>query len=137
MTRLSKVCGAIAAEQNAWVFDSYRAQLHNPQSFEEWMPDPNNVATIVRVMGVTSKTKPSHVRTIGFTRLGLPELYIPDVVPESDLDDARYLMFAAAKAYMKRGGVTRQGRLVIDMTSLTTDWNPSKNGTGKFEFVCK
>ena len=33
---------------------------------------------------------------MGFARLGLPDLYIPNVVPETDLQDARYLMRAMA-----------------------------------------
>jgi hypothetical protein len=137
LTRLSKACHAVAAAYDAWIFDSYRAQLYRPTSFADWMPDPEKVETFVRIVGVTSKTKPSHVRTMGFARLGLPELYIPDVIPESDLDDARFLMRAAAQTYMKRRGVTRRGRFEIDMRTLTRDWEVPNNGSGKFEFEAR
>jgi hypothetical protein len=137
LTRLAKACHAVAAAYDAWIFDSYRAQLHRPESFADWMPDADNLETFVRVIGVTSKTKPSHVRTMGFVRLGLPELYIPDIVAESDLDDARFLMLAAAQTYMKRGAITRRGRFDIDMAALTPDWNAAKDGTGKFEFEAR
>jgi hypothetical protein len=137
MTRLSRACRTIAAARGAWIFDGYRARLHTVESFTEWLPDAADVGTIVRVVAVTSRTKPVHVRTMGFARLGLPELYIPDIVPEPDLQVARYLMFAAAQAYLERGGITRRGRLDIDLTALVRDWDPAERGTGKLELEAR
>lgn len=134
---IGSACGVIAAAHKAWIFDSYRAQLHTVNSLAERTPDLKDVETIVRVYGVTSKTKPSQVRTMGFARLGLPELYVPAIVAEADLDVARYLMVAAAQTYLNRGGITRPGRLHIDMASLTPEWQPVEHGPGKFEFEAR
>jgi hypothetical protein len=136
MTKLTKLCVGLGTKYKAWIFDSYRAQLHNPTSLDGWPPDRNNVESIVRIVGVTSKDRPSHIRTMGFERLGLPELHIAPIVPESDLQDARYLLSMAATTYWKLGGVTREGHLVIDMTSLSKTWKPS-NGTGTFDFEAR
>lgn len=137
LPRLLNACRTIATSHKAWIFDSYRAQLHTANSLDGWMPDPKDVETIVRVIGVTSKNKPSHARTMGFARLGLPELYIPAIIPEPDLDSARYLLFAAAQTYLNHGGLTRPGQLDIDMASITPDWHPAEHGPGKFEFEAR
>lgn len=137
LTRLLNACRTFASAHKAWIFDSYRAQLHTADSLDGWMPDPKDVETIVRVMGVTSKNKPSHARTIGFARLGLPELYIPAIIPEADLSAARYLLFGAAQTFLKSGGITRRGQLDVDMTSITPEWNPAEHGSGKFGFEAR
>lgn len=128
---------AIALEHRAWIFERYRARLHTPDTLADDIPDPKDIESVIRVMGVVStKGKPSHIRTIGFSNLGIPELYVPDIIDPADLQDARMAVFAAAQTYLQRGGVTRPGRIDVDLEKLFPEIDLPE-GTGKFEWEAR
>jgi hypothetical protein len=95
----------LAAAQHGWIFDSYRAELHNADTYATSIPDAqtHDVRAITRIMGVVNTHGGlDHVRSIELWRLGLPELYLPDV-RHADLDDAMSLVRATAQTLKVRG----------------------------------
>lgn len=114
----------LAAAQHGWIFDSYRAELHDADTFATSIPDlqTHDVRGITRIVGVVNTHGGlDHVRSIGLWRLGLPELYLPDV-RHADLDDAMNLVRATAQTLIQDGGVTRRGLIDVDLSKLPHDW---------------
>jgi hypothetical protein len=124
----------LGAAQHGWIYDPYRAELHSPDTLSTSIPEPRmrDVRAITRIMGVVStKGGLDHVRTIGLWRLGLPELYLPDVA-HADLDHAMDLVRATAQTIIEGGGVTRRGVIEVDLSKLPPDWPRPASGTGRF-----
>jgi hypothetical protein len=124
----------LGAAQHGWIYDPYRAELHSPDTLATSIPQahPHDVRAIIRIMGVVStKGGLDHVRSIGLWRLGLPELYLPDVA-HADLDRAMDLVRATAQAIIQGGGVTRHGIIEVDLSKLPPDWPRPESGTGRF-----
>lgn len=124
----------LAVAQRGWIFDSYRAELHNADTFATSIPDAHtrDVRAITRIMGiVNTKGGADHVRTIGLWRLGLPELYLPNV-RHADLDDAMSLMRATAQTLIQKDGVTSRGMIDVELSKLPQDWPRPAAGTGRF-----
>ena len=123
----------LAASQSGWIYDSYRAELHDAESFASSVPDSRNpdVRTILRVVGVVpTKGGLDHIRTIGLWRLGLPELYVPDV-PHEYLDATIELVRATAQILSQRRRVTRRGIIELDESTLSPGW-PRIGSAGRF-----
>lgn len=124
----------LGAAQHGWIYDPYRAELHSPDTLATSIPQaqPRDVRAITRIMGVFStKGGLDHVRSIGLWRLGLPELYLPDV-GHADLDRAVDLVRATAQTIVQDGGVTRRGVIEVDLSKLPRDWPRPASGTGRF-----
>jgi hypothetical protein len=124
----------LAAAQHGWIFDSYRAELHNADTYATSIPDAqaHDVRAITRIMGVVNTHGGlDHVRSIGLWRLGLPELYLPDV-RHADLDDAMSLVRATAQTLIQNGGVTSRGVIDVDLSKLPHDWPRPAAGSGRF-----
>jgi hypothetical protein len=124
----------LGAAQHGWIYDPYRAELHSPATLATSIPQaqPRDVRAIIRIMGVVStKGGLDHVRSIGLWRLGLPELYLPDV-GHADLDRAMDLVRATAQTMIQDGGVTRRGTIEVDLSKLPPDWLKPASGTGRF-----
>jgi hypothetical protein len=124
----------LATAQHGWIYDSYRAELHNADTFATSIPDmqAHDVRAITRIIGVVNTHGGlDHVRSIGLWRLGLPELYLPDV-RHDDLDDAMSLVRATAQTVIQNGGVTRPGTIDVDVAKLPRDWPKPPSGTGRF-----
>ncbi len=123
----------LAASQNGWIYDSYRAELHDAESFASSVPDPRNpdVRTILRVVGVVpTKGGLDHIRTIGLWHLGLPELFVPDV-PHDYLDATIELVRATAQILSQNHRVTRRGVIELDESTLPPSW-PRIGSGGRF-----
>ena len=123
----------LGAAQHGWIYDRYRAELHSPDTLSTSIPQTQvrDVRAITRIMGVVSTKGLDHVRTIGLWRLGLPELYLPDVA-HADLDHAMDLVRATAQTIIQDGGVTRRGVIEVDLSKLPADWPRPGSGTGRF-----
>lgn len=124
----------LGAAQHGWIYDPYRAELHTADTLATSIAQaqPRDVRAIIRIMGVVStKGGLDHVRSIGLWRLGLPELYLPDVGHE-DLDRAMDLVRATAQTMIQDGGVTRRGVIEVDLSKLPPDWPRPASGTGRF-----
>ena len=129
----------VAAAQHGWIYDSYRAELHDAETFTGSIPDPHNrdVRAMTRVMGVVStRGELDHVRTVGLWRLGLPELYLAGV-PDDALDDAMSLMQATAQTLVQQDGVVRRGTIEINLSKLPYDWPRPAAGTGRFTWQAR
>ncbi|MDX2093736.1 MAG: hypothetical protein SFX73_38210 [Kofleriaceae bacterium] len=129
----------LAAAQHGWIYDPYRAELHNPETFAASIPDAHlrDVRSFTRMMAVVStKGGLDHVRSIGLWRLGLPELYLPNVV-RADLDRARELVRATAQTLLQNGRVTRRGVIEVDLAQLSSDWPKPAAGTGRFTWSAR
>jgi hypothetical protein len=129
----------LAAAQRGWIYDPYRAELHSPETFAASIPDGQlrDVRSFTRMMAVVStKGDLDHVRSIGLWRLGLPELYLPNVV-RADLDRAREIVRATAQTLLQNGGVTRRGVIEVDLTRLPPDWPKPAAGTRRFTWSAR
>ena len=136
---VTEVARHVAAEQRGWIFDPYRAQLHDADTLASSVPDlgSTDVRTMMRIMGVVNtKGGPDHVRTIGLWRLGLPELLLPEV-PHRYLHDAVNLVRATAQTLVQNGGVTRRGTIVVDLSKLPASWPKPDAGTGRFLWTAR
>ena len=136
---VTSIARSVAGSQHGWIYDSYRAQLHDADTIELSVPDPDHpdVRTMTRIMGVVStKGKLDHIRTIGLWRLGLPELYVPDI-PGPYLDDAMDLVRATAQTLIQDGGVTRRGIVQVDLSKLPASWPRNVSGSGKFVWIAR
>lgn len=127
----SQVARAVAAVHGGWIYDLYRAELHDAETFTHAIPDPRttDVHALVRIMKVVStRGGLGHLRSIGLWRLGLPEFYVPDV-PEEVLEDAAEVALATAQTLIDTGGVTTRGVVEVDRARLAS-W-PATAGTGR------
>ena len=128
----------LAASQHGWIYDSYRAQLHDADTFATSIPDgrTHDVRAMIRIMGVVSTHgELAHIRSIGLWRLGLPELYLPDVA-NSDLDAAMDLVRATAQTLVQNGSVGR-GVIEVDLAKLPQNWPKPGSGTGRFTWQAR
>ena len=124
----------LASAQHGWIYDPYRAELHSPDTFATSIPDlqARDVRALTRIMGVVNTHGGlDHVRSIGLWRLGLPELYLPDV-RHADLDDAMDLVRATAQTLIQNGGVTSSGVIAVDLSKLPHEWPRPAAGSGRF-----
>lgn len=97
---------------------------HDASTLGSLVPDPavRNVRAMLRIMSVASrKGEPGHIRTIGLWRLGLPELYVPDI-PDPYLDDTAELVRAIAQSLIQNDGVSRRGIIEVNLSKLPASW---------------
>lgn len=129
----------LAAANHGWIYEPYRAELHDARSIASSIPQPQvrDARVFTRMMAVTNtKGGLDHVRSIGLWRLGLPELYLPDVA-RADLERARELLRATTQALLQNGGVTRRGVIEVDLAKLPADWPRSASGTGRLTWQAR
>jgi len=139
IANVTEIAKHVAASQQGWIYDAYRAELDDVHSMDSAVPDPGrrDVRSIVRVMGVTStKGELDHVRTIGLWRLGLPELYASGI-PGPNLDQAIELVRATAQILIQTGDVTRSGVIEVDRSQLPSGWPRATSGSGKLTWAAR
>lgn len=131
MRRSMFVAAKLAADQGGWIYDPYRAQLHDADTLTTFLPDRKHpdVRSVMRCMAVVSESGIGHVRTIGLWFLGEPELIVADV-PNEYLDAAIDVARAAAQTVIQNGGVTRPGVIEVDHAKMPPGWLPPGTGTG-------
>lgn len=136
---VTAIARGVAASQHGWIYDGYRAQLHDANTLAAFLPDPahRDVRAMLRIMSVVStKGELDHVRTIGLWRLGLPELYVPNI-PDQYLDDTAALVRATAQLLIQNDGVSRRGVIEVDLSKLPASWPRNASGTGKFTWTAR
>ncbi|HWB74975.1 MAG TPA: DUF2314 domain-containing protein [Nannocystaceae bacterium] len=129
-----------------WIVDDASQEVFTPRSFasrrrEELPTDIRNFTT----MQMIADENPGQVffESSGLERLGLPELYIGDV-PSPFESQVSGVFNAAAQQLVEQGGLTKDGLLEIDLSTITdagwkgiADEVKSAGGTGRLAMLAK
>jgi len=137
--RVTTVARDVAASQDGWIYDRYRAQLHDADTLGVRLPDPAqpDVRAVMRQMGVhPTKGGLDHIRTIGLWHLGLPELIVDDI-PHACVDQTMSVVRATAQALIQNHGFKRRGRIDVSVAALPADWQKPASGSGTFAWAAR
>jgi hypothetical protein len=137
--RVTTVARDVSASQRGWIYEGYRALLHDERTIASPLADAArpDVRAVMRQMGVhPTKGGLDHIRTIGLWHLGLPELIVNDI-PHACVDETMGVVRATAQTLIQNHGITHRGRIDVDLATLPAEWEKPARGSGTFAWTAR